>query len=74
MRLGRAPARPRVPSPGIEPGDRPYESRPGANSLGKWISIDECVEQESNLQGPKAGGLQPPGHANAQPTHLILLE
>ncbi len=30
MRLGRAPAHPRVPGPGIEPGGRPYESRLGA--------------------------------------------
>ncbi len=28
----------------------------------------ECVGQELNLQRPKAGGLQPLGHANAQPT------
>jgi hypothetical protein len=30
MRLGRAPAHPRVPGPGIEPGGRPHEGRPGA--------------------------------------------
>ncbi len=29
----------------------------------------ECVGQESNLQCPKAGGLQPPGRAHARPTH-----
>ena len=31
----------------------------------------ECVGQELNLQCPEAGGLQPPGRANAQPTHSI---
>lgn len=30
MRLGWAPAHPRIPGPGIEPSGRPYESRLGA--------------------------------------------
>lgn len=29
----------------------------------------QCAGQELNLQSPKAGGLQPLGLANAQPTH-----
>ena len=30
MKLGRAPARPRVPGPGLEPGSRPHEGQRGA--------------------------------------------
>jgi hypothetical protein len=33
---------------------------------------DECVGQELNLHSDYAGGLQPLGLANAQPTHLVI--
>lgn len=35
------------------------------------VFIWQCVGQELNLQCPKAGGLQPLGHANAQPTRIL---
>lgn len=35
------------------------------------ICASKCVGQESNLHCPKAGGLQPLGHANAQPTRSV---
>ena len=33
--------------------------------------VCQCVGTELNRQSPKAGGLQPLGHANAQPTHVV---
>jgi len=35
--------------------------------------VIECAGQELNLHSPKAGGLQPLGLANAQPTHALFL-
>ena len=34
-------------------------------------AMSKCVGQELNLQASRAGGLQPVGHANAQPTHVV---
>jgi hypothetical protein len=80
MRAERAPAPPedrrgetRTPTPRKA---RAPEARASAISPPGAISASpnhlrnrECVGTESNRQSPKAGGLQPPGHAHAQPTH-----
>ena len=39
---------------------------------GRLVRTAECVGTESNRQSPKAGGLQPLGLANAQPTQVPL--
>jgi hypothetical protein len=48
----------------------------GATSMESEIGnpkpkIERCAGQELNLQSSKAGGLQPLGLANAQPTQVI---
>jgi hypothetical protein len=64
-----------IPPPGDETSS-PCGNRTRLSSLRGWCPADrptghlrQCVGQESNLQGPQAGGLQPLGHAHAQPTH-----
>ena len=55
MRLGRAPAHPRVPGPGIEPGGRPYESRLGACHARGIDPILSRSRGEIRTQAPNEG-------------------
>ena len=53
---------------GFEPA---RTDRQSAMLPGYITSPCQCAGQELNLQSSKAGGLQPLGLTNAQPTHIV---
>ena len=61
-----------LPSAGFEPAISGLKARRPLRRHHEGVG--QCVGQELNLHSPQAGGLQPLGFANTQPTHYTVAQ